>query len=188
MLRNTPTSYGLVTIVIHWLMAIAIFGMFGLGLWMVELNYYDNWYHDAPYIHKAVGMLLLFLLIFRFGWRLNNVRPKLMGETWEKLVALAVHRLHYLLLFILTTTGYLIPTAGGVGIDIFGLFTVPATLSFTKDQADLIGMVHLYAAWAAVGLAVMHAGAALKHHVIDKDITLLRMLGVNSNNTQQGEK
>ena len=178
LLNNTSTSYGSVAIALHWLMALVIFAMFGLGLWMVDLNYYDSWYHDAPYIHKAVGMLLLFALIFRLVWRLTNTRPNLMGAAWEQFVALAVHRMHYLLLFILTITGYLIPTAEGVGIDIFGLFTVPATATFTKEEADLIGEIHHYTAWAVIALAAAHAGAAMKHHVIDKDITLLRMLGM----------
>ena len=179
MLRNTSTSYGLVSIAMHWLMAIVIFAMFGLGLWMVELGYYDSWYHDAPYIHKAIGMLLLFALIFRAGWRLTNTHPNLMGEAWEQLVALIVQGMHYLLLFAISITGYLIPTAEGVGIDVFGLFTVPASFSFTKKEADLIGLIHLYVAWAVIGLAAAHAAAALKHHFIDKDITLLRMLGIS---------
>jgi len=184
-LRNTSTSYGLVAILLHWLMAVVIFAMFALGLWMVELNYYDSWYHDAPYIHKAVGMLLLFGLIFRLIWRLTNSRPNLMGAAWEQFVALLVHRMHYLLLFTLTITGYLIPTAEGVGIDVFGLFTVPASFSFSKAQADLIGLIHLYAAWAVMALAAAHAGAALKHHFIDKDITLLRMFGKTNSNKKR---
>lgn len=182
MLRNTSTTYGWLAILLHWLMALIVFGMFGLGLWMVELEYYDSWYHDAPYIHKAVGMLLLLLLIFRFGWRVTNARPNLMGETWERFVALLVHRSHYLLLFAITITGYLIPTAEGVGIDVFGWFTVPSSFSFTKEEADLIGLIHLYVAWATIGLALAHAAAALKHHFIDKDMTLLRMLGQTKNN------
>jgi cytochrome b561 len=181
MLRNTSRSYGLIAILLHWSMALVIFGMFGLGLWMVELNYYDSWYHDAPYIHKAVGMLLLFLLIFRLIWRLTNKRPNLIGETWEQFVALLVHRSHYLLLFAITITGYLIPTAEGVGINVFGWFTVPASFTFTKEEADLIGLIHLYVAWAVIGLTAAHAGAALKHHFIDNDNTLLRMLGINNN-------
>ena len=185
MLGNTSTSYGWVSIILHWLMAVVIFAMFGLGLWMVGLDYYDSWYHDAPYIHKAVGMLLLFALIFRFVWRLINTRPDLMGAAWEQFIALLVHRMHYLLLFAITITGYLIPTAEGVGIDVFGWFTVPASFSFTKTEADLIGLIHLYIAWAVIGLAAAHAAAALKHHFIDKDITLLRMLGQTNNNKAQ---
>ena len=44
MFKNTPLSYGLVAIILHWLMALTIFGLFGLGLYMVELTYYDRWY------------------------------------------------------------------------------------------------------------------------------------------------
>ncbi len=179
MLRNTSTSYGVVSIGLHWLMAAAIFFMFALGLWMTTLTYYDRWYHDGPDIHKAIGVLLLLLLLFRFIWRLRNTRPDLMGASWERMVALSVHRLHYVLMFTVLISGYLIPTAEGVGIDVFGLFTIPATLTFDKQQADLIGHIHWAAAWAMMGLAGLHAGAALKHHLIDKDATLLRMLGMN---------
>jgi len=159
-------------------MALAVFGMFALGIWMVELGYYDSWYHDAPYIHKSLGMLLFLMLVFRLVWRLLNVRPVLMGKAWEQVIALLVHRLHYIVLFVLMVTGYVIPTAEGVGIDVFGWFTVPAIISFDQAQADMIALIHRYAAWAAMGLAGAHAAAALKHHFVDKDRTLLRMLGI----------
>jgi len=178
MLRNTISSYGLVSIMLHWLMAIAIFAMFALGYWMTTLTYYDRWYHDAPDIHKAIGGLLLLLLLFRFVWRLLNPRLELLGAWWEQMVALSVQRLHYVLMFTVLITGYLIPTAEGVGIDVFGLFTLPATLSFDQQQADFIGKIHWASAWAMMALAGLHAGAAMKHHLIDKDITLLRMLGM----------
>jgi len=181
MLRNTTTSYGWISIGLHWLMAVAIFAMFALGFWMTTLTYYDRWYHDAPDIHKAIGVLLLLLLVLRLLWRLYNTRPDLMGAGWEQMVALSVHRLHYVLMFTVLISGYLIPTAAGVGIDVFGLFTMPATLTFDQQQADWIGRIHQAAAWAMMGLAGLHAGAALKHHVIDKDTTLLRMLGMTRN-------
>ena len=185
MLRNTSTSYGLVSIALHWLMALALFGMFALGYWMTTLTYYDRWYHDAPEIHKGIGILLLLLLIFRVLWRMITTRPKLMGAWWEQIVSLGVHRLHYVLMFTVVISGYLIPTAEGVGIDVFGLFTMPATFTFDKQQADLVGKIHWAAAWALIGLAGLHAAAALKHHWIDKDMTLLRMLGKSKKN--QGE-
>jgi len=184
MLNNSSGSYGLIAILLHWTMALMIFGMFALGLWMTDLNYYDIWYHRAPELHKDIGMLLLFLLIFRFAWRLLNTRPDLLGLWWEKLVALIVHRLHYLLMFTVMLSGYLIPTAEGVGIDIFAWFTVPATFTFDKQQADMIGIIHRLSAWAMMGLAALHSAAALKHHFVDRDITLLRMLGITRNTTQ----
>jgi len=176
--RNSASAYGWPAMLMHWLMALIIFTMFGLGLWMRTLGYYDSWYHDAPYIHKAMGVLLLLALLFRLIWRLGNIRPDLMGKAWEKVIALMVHRLHYVLLFALTITGYLIPTAEGVGIDVFGWFTLPALFSFEKEVTGLIGLAHLYLAWTAMALAGAHAAAALKHHVIDQDMTLRRMLGM----------
>lgn len=180
MLTNTKHSYGWVTIAVHWTMALAIFGMFGLGVWMVDLGYYDTWYHRAPELHKSVGMILLLLLIFRWLWRQFNVRPELVGQWWEQLAALSVHRLHYLLLLAVMVTGYLIPTAEGVAIDVFGWFSVPAAFTFDKQQTELIGALHRYLAWSAVGLAGLHAAAALKHHFVDRDNTLRRMIGMKS--------
>jgi len=177
-LRNTASSYGWISIIMHWSMALLMVAMFALGLWMRTLGYYDAWYHDAPWIHKSVGILLLLMLLFRFGWRMYNTRPKLLGAAWEQTIALMVHRMHYILLFALMITGYFIPTAEGVGIDVFGWFTVPAMTTLDKNTADLIGLIHGYLAWAAMALAAIHALAALKHHLIDDDITLRRMLGL----------
>jgi len=180
-MKNTTYSYGWLTIGLHWGMALAIFGMFALGVWMTDLNYYDTWYHRAPELHKSIGMLLLFALTFRLGWRLLGERPALLGLWWEKLIALAVHRMHYLLMFTVMLSGYLIPTAEGIGIDIFGWLTVPATFTFDKQQADMIGIIHRLSAWGMIGLAGLHSAAALKHHFVDRDITLVRMLGITHN-------
>lgn len=185
MLKNTAHRYGWMSISLHWVMALAIFAMFAIGLWMTDLNYYDTWYHRAPELHKAIGMLFLFLLLFRFVWRLGNARPNLMGLWWEKLIAISVHRSHYMLMFIVAISGYLIPTAEGKGIDVFGLFVVPALFEFDKHQADMIGLLHLGAAWALMGLAAMHAAAALKHHFLDRDETLTRMLGLSATNSEE---
>lgn len=184
MLRNSSSRYGWIAIILHWLMAVAIIGMFALGVWMRTLDYYDAWYHRAPEIHKSVGMLLLFTLAFRFAWRLTNPRPELIGRWWEKMIALAVHRMHYLLMFTVMISGYLIPTAEGAGIEVFSWFTVPATFTFDKRQADVIGWIHQMSAWLLIGLAAVHTAAALKHHFVDHDVTLVRMFGI----THQGGK
>jgi len=187
MLKNTAETYGWVSIYIHWLMALGIFAMFALGAWMVTLDYYDAWYHRAPELHKSIGILLLILLLFRFAWRLANKRPELMGQAWEKLIALATHRAHYLLMFAVTLSGYFIPTAEGKGIEVFNWFTIPALFSLDKQQADAIGMLHLITAWALIGLAAIHIAASLKHQIIDGDSTLTRMLGMppNTNGTHK---
>jgi cytochrome b561 len=165
-------------IILHWVMALAIFGLFALGLWMTTLDYYDAWYHRAPDIHKSVGMLMLFLLFFRLAWVAFSIKPEIFGAAWERLVALIVHRTHYVLMLGVMISGYLIPTAKGAGIDVFGWFTVPALVRFTERQGDVVGLIHWGFAWAVIALAGLHTAAALKHHFIDRDATLMRMLGI----------
>ena len=180
--RNHDRAYGWIAIALHWLMALAIIAMFGLGLWMRSLDYYHHWYHAAPELHKAVGMVLFALLIFRLGWRWSNPLPRPIGPAWGQIVALLVHRLHYLLLLALMVSGYLIPTAKGAGIDLFGLCKIPALVMINDHTADLVGLAHRYLAWAVIVLAGLHAAAALKHHWIDRDTTLRRMLSPNPHN------
>ncbi len=179
MIRNGRDQYGWVSIIIHWLMALAIFGMFALGVWMVELDYYDAWYHKAPWVHRSVGMLLLFLLMFRLLWRLTNSVPEMMGQWWEKAIALWVHRGHYIFMFAVIISGYLISTADGRGVELFNWFEVPALLAADKGRETMAGSVHMLLAWGFMGYIAMHAAAALKHHFIDRDITLLRMFGIS---------
>ncbi|MCU0834631.1 MAG: cytochrome b [Chromatiaceae bacterium] len=179
MLRNTESSYGLIAITLHWLMAIAVVGLFALGLWMVELSYYDPWYQRAPKVHKGAGILLLLTLVLRLVWRLGNPRPRPLPSHSRLAVRTAslTHALLYVLLFAVMLSGYLISTADGRSIDVFGLFQVPATLTGLPNQADVAGDIHLAFAITTLVLSGAHALAALKHHWIDRDRTLLRMLG-----------
>jgi cytochrome b561 len=176
--KNDERSYGVLAIVLHWLTAALILGLFGLGLWMVELTYYDPWYRRAPEIHKGIGVLLFLTLSIRLAWRYANPRPRPEAgvSAFERRASAPVHALLYLLPFAAMLSGYLISTADGRPIDVFGLFDVPATLSGLPNQADLAGKVHAVLAYALIALAGLHALAALKHHFIDRDRTLLRML------------
>ncbi|WP_020406177.1 cytochrome b [Hahella ganghwensis] len=178
MFRNSSKGYGWLTILIHWVAALAIFGLFGLGVYMVDLSYYDPWYHDAPEIHKSIGMLLIILVMFRLLWRWLNPRPHPVESLsrLEKSASEWVHRGLYLIILITLVMGYLIPTAEGRGVNVFGLFEVPALYAGGEDMADLAGEIHEWLAWALVIFAAVHGIAALKHHFIDKDKTLVRML------------
>jgi cytochrome b561 len=177
--QNTVTTYGWVAILLHWLVAITIFAMAGLGFYMVDLDYYNAWYHKAPYIHKSVGVLLLLVMLLRVFWRFGNVIPKAVEgvKAWEEKIASLVHKAMYLLVFAIMGSGYLISTADAKSIDVFGWFELPATLTSIPNQEDVAGVVHLVLVVILLVLVVMHAGAALKHHFIDKNRTLLRMLG-----------
>jgi len=183
MLRNSSQTYGWIHIALHWTTALSVFGLFALGLWMRTLDYYDTWYYQAPEIHKSVGILLFGLVGVRLIWRWANPHPVPLGSPLENRVAHLAHVLLYLLLFTLMFSGYLIPTAKGRPIDVFHWFNVPATLYGYPHQEDIAGEIHAVLAYVLIGLVVLHAGAALKHHWIDRDRTLLRMLGRGARNT-----
>ena len=175
MIKNTTESYGLVAIVIHWLMAATIFATFGLGLYMVELNYYDRWYKRAFDIHKSIGICLAISWAIRLTWRKLNPVPNALSSTaWEINLARVVHALLYLSLLVLFISGYLISTADGRAISVFGFFEVGATLTGDK-QEDVAGVVHAAAGWTLSILVLLHFVGALKHHFIDGDNTLRRM-------------
>lgn len=183
-IKNTRSRYGWLSVSIHWLMALTVIGMFALGIWMRQLSYYDPWYKDGPTIHKSIGILLFILLLARIVWRNINIRPSddPALKAWERITAHLTHFALYGLMLALMIAGYLISTADGRPIDVFNLFSVPATLHGLADQEDIAGEIHEILAWALVLLAGVHALAALKHHFINRDSTLLKMLGRDASN------
>ncbi|WP_283182011.1 MULTISPECIES: cytochrome b [unclassified Pseudomonas] len=178
-LRNSSSRYGWVSIFMHWGVALVVFGLFALGLWMVGLDYYSTWRKDAPDLHKSIGLVLLAVMVLRVLWRFISPPPPVL-ESYNRVTRIGAkfgHSFLYLSLFAVMIAGYLISTADGVGIPVFGLIEVPALISGLPDQADTAGVIHLYLAWALVIFSGLHALAALKHHFIDRDATLARMLG-----------
>jgi len=174
MWRNTDSTYGIITIALHWLVAIVVIGLFILGLWMVDLEYYDPWYRRAPELHKSTGALLFFIMLFRLIWNLLNKRPQPLpgNNPLEGKIARKVHFVLYILLF-----AVMISTADGRPIEIFATFNIPATLTGLEKQEDIAGLVHLILAIILISLSSFHALAALKHHFINQDKTLIRILG-----------
>ncbi|MET1255669.1 cytochrome b [Aliikangiella maris] len=178
MLNDSSQAYGIVSKIFHWLVAILIFGLFAIGVWMVELGYYDQWYKDAPFYHKSTGIILAFIMLLRIFWRTINSKPAPLAShrLWEQRLALATHILIYTLILLIITSGYLISTADGRGISVFNLFEIPSAGLLVENQEDRAGLVHQWMAYILMGLIVLHIGAALTHHFIHKDQTLKRML------------
>ncbi|MBI42901.1 cytochrome b [Marinobacter lutaoensis] len=176
---NSSDRYGLVSVILHWLVALAVFGLVALGTWMVDLSYYDPWYRKGPDLHRSVGVLLFAVMLFRLLWRGVNTEPAALPghRRWERTMARTVHRCLYVLVFLVMISGYLISTADDSSVVVFGLFSVPSVTGTVKGMEDVAGEVHFWAAWTLVTLVALHALGALKHHLMDRDRTLLRMLG-----------
>jgi cytochrome b561 len=175
LIKDTTAGYGIVTRVLHWAMAVAIFGMFALGLWMVNLDYYSPYYNSAPDLHRSVGIILLIALVLRFVWRLMNPKPDDSElSPVERKASHVVHWGFYPLLLALMVSGYLISTPDGRPIDVFGLFSVPSIVQ-SKGLEDTAGLVHEVLAYVTVAVALLHSAGALKHHIIDRSNILTRM-------------
>lgn len=179
MIKNTNQSFGLISKLLHWLMAILLTGLFAVGLYMTDLDYYDPLYHSLPWWHKSIGLLTIFLLLVRLVWKLGNPEPHPLKthKKWEVSLAKLLQTSFYVLILLIGISGYLISTAEGKGIDFFNWFEVPAVFSeLTEQQADLVGEAHEILAFLLAFLVVLHGSAAIKHHFFDKDETLKRMI------------
>jgi cytochrome b561 len=160
---------------VHWLMAVAIIGMYVLGLWMVDLDYYSPYYRSAPDLHRSIGMVLLFVLLLRFAWRIGSARPSDEDlHPVERIAARIVHWGFYPLLLALMVSGYLMSTADGRPIEVFNWFSVSA-LIHDKGMEKTAGEIHELLADVTMIVVALHALAALKHHFYDRGHSLKRM-------------
>ncbi|MDO3388697.1 cytochrome b [Gilvimarinus sp. SDUM040013] len=178
MLNDNARGYGLVTIVLHWVCALVVVFLFALGLYMTSLSYYDDWYHKGPSLHVSVGLILLALMVLRLLWRIFSRTPDPLPEhsLLIRLGASAVKIILYALIFTVMASGYLITTAEGSAPSIFGLLSFPVLIELGPDKVDLAGWVHLVFAWAIIVFASLHALAAMSHHFLIRDRTLIRIL------------
>jgi len=178
MLKNTADRYGLVTKLLHWVIAFSILGLIGLGWWMVELSYYDPWYHKSLSLHRVLGLAVLGLAVAMLLWQRVSKPPALPSSIprGQQIAAHAVHHTLFLMMLLLPVTGYLISTSAGQGIPVYGLFEVPALVRVSDETRDIAIAVHYYCAYGTALLATVHAAAALKHQFIDRDGVLARMI------------
>jgi cytochrome b561 len=170
-------KYSKITRFLHWITAILVIALFVSGWYMVELDYYSNWYQTLPELHILGGVILLLLWLFvllrLFRTNKNNFSQP--HKPFERFAAQWVKRLFYVLVVVMVTTGYLIATGQGEALLLFETIKLPALSHFSATQIDTMGWVHEYTSYLLIGLVVLHAFGALKHHFIDKDDTLKRM-------------
>lgn len=177
-ISNTGSKFGLIAILFHWLMAVLIIGLFALGHYMTGLDNNDPWYQYGPYLHKSMGVTVLLLLMLRYFWKMIQETPAPFANytVWELKLSKVVHWLFYILLVIACISGYLVATADGATIEFFNLFELDPMAALDKTQTEFVKEIHEIVNWLLAFLFVMHVAAAIKHHFIDKDNTLVRML------------
>lgn len=176
-LKSEANRWGVGARTLHWLMALLIIGLGIVGLYMADLP-------NSPQkikiyaLHKSFGLTVLALLLLRVAWRLADRRPdELPMPRWQAFAARAVHVLLYVLMLALPLSGWLYNSASGYPLQWFWSFNLPS-LTGGADAAlkGTAHAIHEYGFYVLVLALLAHVGGALKHHVIDRDDTLVRML------------
>jgi len=182
-MSDGPSHYNAVAKTFHWSMATLIACMLLLGVLMTTGDILDGHGKSvALRVHESVGMIILGLGLLRLMWRFFNPPPSLPSSMprWERVAALGGHAVLYILLIAMPLVGWTIISTFPHNALFFGLFPIPNLpilhdLPNKKDIREIFENIHWTLAWVIVACVVLHAGAALKHHFIERDDILLRM-------------
>ncbi len=175
--KNTATRYGSLSIGIHWLMLLLFIAVYA-SINLRELYPKGSDPREALKTwHFMLGMLVFVLVWLRLAARLSGPTPGIQPEPprWQQLSANLLHLALYLLMIGMPLTGWLLLSASGKPIPFFGL-ELPALVGENKGLAEQLKEIHEVAGTAGYYLIGLHAAAALYHHYIVRDNTLIRML------------
>lgn len=165
---------------LHWLIALLIFAVFPLGLYMHELKLSPAKLQLYSY-HKWAGMIILLLAIVRLLWRITHRPPALSLPRLQQMASSAVHHILYVLILAIPLTGWLMSSAKGYQTVLFGILPLPDLLAKDKALGQTLENVHASLNYILLLLVAVHIAAALKHHFIDRDDVLTRMLPKGKN-------
>lgn len=176
-LKNSKTEYGTVTKIFHWVTALIVICMLAAGLLMADLK--PLTLKLTVYnLHKSFGITVLALILCRICWHIFSNRPAPVTtlKPWKKILSALMHYSLYILLLAMPLTGWLMSSAAGRPVHVFGLFILPDLVSPDQIAAKVYRQRHGQISELIMIFGGLHIAAALKHHFIDKDIVLKRML------------
>lgn len=176
-MKTMTARYTRTALSLHWLIALAIFGSFSLGLYMQDLPISPTKLKLYSY-HKWAGVTIFLLMLARLGWRITHAPPPLpLGmPDWQQRAAKGLHHLLYLLLFAIPLSGWLMSSAKGFQTVWFGVLPLPDLLAKDKALGEALAAVHQALNLCMATLVFVHVGAVVKHHVVDGEPVLARML------------
>jgi cytochrome b561 len=174
---ETPSRYGLIAILLHWLVAVLIGAAFVLGVVMVDIPgltptklRYFSW-------HKWLGVTVLALAALRLLWRLWRGAPAPVPmPLWQQRASAAGHALLYVLMFAVPLSGYFYSLAAGVPVVYMGLWPLPVLMEADPVLKPILKALHEALTNVMLTIIIVHILAALKHQFIDRDGTLKRIL------------
>ncbi|WP_148716248.1 cytochrome b [Chitinolyticbacter meiyuanensis] len=162
---------------LHWLIALLILSAFGLIWYIGSLPLSPLKFKLYSY-HKWIGISVLILFVARLAWRLKHGTPhELPGQpAWQTRLAAGVHHLLYLLMALVPLLGWAMSSAKGFPVVLFGVVPLPDFVPKDEALGHILAETHEVVAYTLLVVVGLHVAGALKHHFIDRDITLKRML------------
>ena len=181
--KNSPTQFGSVAKSFHWVIALVVICLLFVGFFMGDLP-------DAPIkgqvynLHKLFGLTVLSLMVLRLFWRWANPVPELPVNTptWERWLEKTVKFCLYVALFAMPISGWIFSSAAGYYPHIGSLMLPAPGISKNKAVADLFSEIHTILGWTIIVLLCLHVAGGFKHHFINKDNVLRRMMPSRSAN------
>ncbi|HEX8989065.1 MAG TPA: cytochrome b [Rhodocyclaceae bacterium] len=172
-----PEGYTRTAIGLHWTIALLIFVTFPLGLYMADLRLSPLKLRLYSY-HKWIGITVLALAVLRLLWRIRHRPPPLVPgmPRWQEIAAHASHHLLYLFVLVVPLSGWLMTSALGIPVVLFGVLPLPDLVGRDKALGEALKEVHESLNYAMLAVVALHVAGALKHQLIDRDGTLARML------------
>ena len=176
-IRNDRSSWGFVSQLLHWLLAVMIFAQIALALTFIQLRRGPEFFALIN-AHKSLGLTILVVVVIRLIWRWSNPVPDLPAtlKPYERFLARFTHDALYALLIAMPLTGWFGSAALGYPIRWFNLFLVPNPIGKDVPLGHALYLTHSILALALGVILVLHIAAAIRHHFILKDDTLRRML------------
>ena len=173
----SAVSYTRTAKTLHWLIALLVLGLFGLGIYMADLRLSPLKLKLYSY-HKWTGVTVFTLTVLRLAWRIRHKPPPLpvTQPLWQQHAAHIGHGLLYCLLLAAPLSGWLMSSALGFQTVWFGVLPLPDLLDKNKELGEALKLLHRYLNYTFIALVAGHVLAALKHQWIDRDGTLDRML------------
>lgn len=176
-IKNTKTRYGTLSRLLHWGVFLLVFGLIIIGFFMGDIGN-KAVRGDVYTIHKFIGLSILTLMVFRLLWASLNPKPDMPKgtPTWERRAAHAGHYLLYAVVISMPLSGWIMASAANKAPKLFGASLAFPGIPLSKPLAHNAANIHFILAWTIIALVCLHALAALKHHFINKDDVLKRML------------
>lgn len=175
-------GYNSGAIALHWLTAALVVTNLLLGLSMVALPISPRKLHWYLF-HKSIGITVFLLTSLRIAWRAVHPHPPPVPmPPWQRRSAAISHALLYVLLFAIPISGWLYSSATGVQVVYLGVLPLPDLVAKDRALGDVLRIVHVSLNASLFAVLVVHVAAAVKHHVIDRDVVLSRMLPLFKSN------